>query len=216
MDEVERELQLLRGFGDSRLRKNSFVYNKVQDLIAQAQREHLHIKESQTVLQAQPIDKFRVNIFINHPSIKEGKVLTLDRGSSLASLKHALETTPEMLPAGHSVERVLVRRTGKAWSQLDDKTIEQCEIKDGDGLVIECKSNLNMDVSAARGVDRIAASGATVASPFQFLCLALHCFVLDMSFFTVVELPSTVPGFAPAVKSKIRFILFIIDFNLSV
>lgn len=116
----------------------------------------------------------------------------------MESLKKSIE---ELTGASYSVERILLKRTGKAWGMFDWKTIEQCDMKNNDELVVDCK-NLNENLKP-KGLDRISASGLIAQSTFQFIALAIHAFLLDEEFIAVAELPNAVPGFAPSLKGRL-------------
>lgn len=193
ISEVEAELALLKTFANTSLRKGSFVYEKVQDLLAQADREKARL----AVLAAVPAssDSITLRVRINITGFNDVRTLEVKKGSSLESLKRSIDA---VTGAGYSAERVLLKRTGKAWGTFDSKSIEQCEMKNNDEIVVDCK-NLNENLNPT-GLERIPASGLVPQSTFQLLALAFHAFMLDEGFIAVVELPNAMPGFAPSLK----------------
>jgi hypothetical protein len=195
MDEVSIEIELLRRFAEEKLRKGSFVYEKVQDLVLQAQREHARHLQSSANQKAEVPSTYKLVVRFNIATIRDPRSVELSPGSTLLELKKEIEKSIGQM---YTVERILVRRTGKAWGSFDTKTLAQCEIKNGDELVVDGKS---ADVANnLRGQARVISSGIVASSPFARLALALHAFLLDLEFVTVVEMPSTVPGFAPSLK----------------
>lgn len=193
--EVDTELELLRSFANTSLRKGSFIYEKVNDLLAQAAREkaRLTVAAASTL----PSDTITLRLRINIPGFNEVRSVDVKKGSSMESLKRSIET---VTGAGYSADRVQSKRTGKAWGTFDSKSIEQCEMKHNDELVVECK-NLNENLNP-KGLERILTSGLVPQSTFQFVALTLHAFMLDEDFITVTELPNSTPGFAPSLKGK--------------
>ena len=199
VDEVEKELRALKAFADANLKRGSFVSDKVEDLIVQATREHAKLLKSNagaaSVFVKGNDSGMNLILLINHPGFKEPRTISVERTTSLAVLKGNIQTItgPTM-----NAERIKVRRTGKAWGDFDEKTLEQCEIRDKDEIVVDCKlTNENLN---PKGVQRLENSGITPKSPFELVVLALHCFLLDEDFVAVVELPNSVPGFAPSLK----------------
>lgn len=194
-NEVDKELNLLKGFADANLRNGSFVFEKVQDLISQASRENARHIASLQGAGKMPSDTITVVLRINVPHVREPKSIQVSPSTSLLLLKREIEA---ITGPSYSAERVQVRRTGKAFGQFDDKTVAQCDMKNNDEVVVDCK-NLNENLNP-RGMERVTASGVTFTSEFQLLALALHAFMLDEDFVAVVELPNAVPGFAPSLK----------------
>jgi hypothetical protein len=197
MDEVSIEIELLRRFVEENLRRGSFVFEKVQDLVLQAQREHARHLQQSANRKVEAPTTCKLMVRFNIPTIREPRSVELAPEGTLLELKREIEKS---IGQTYTVERILVRRTGKAWGSFDTKTLAQCEIKNGDELLVDGKS---AEVSNnVRGQARVSASGVVAPTAFARLSLALHAFLLDMEFVTVVEMPSTVPGFAPSLKGK--------------
>lgn len=203
--EVDTELELLRSFANTSLRKGSFIYEKVNDLLAQAAREKARLMVA--AASTPPSDTITLRLRINIPGFNEVRSIEVKKGSSMESLKRSIET---VTGAGYSADRVQSKRTGKAWGTFDSKNIEQSEIKHNDELVVECK-NLNENLNP-KGLERILTSSLVPQSTFQFVALALHAFMLDEDFITVTELPNSTPGFAPSLKGTV---LMFLDFTCS-
>ena len=196
MSEVETELALLRTFANTSLRKGSFIYEKVHDLLAQADREKARLA---VMAAAQtPSDSITLRVRINITGFNDARTLEIKKGSSLELLKRSIDA---LTGTGYSAERVLLKRTGKAWGTFDSKSIEQCEMKNNDEIVVDCK-NLNENLNPT-GLDRIPASGLVPQSTFQFLALTFHAYMLDEGFIAVAELPNAMPGFAPSLKGGV-------------
>lgn len=192
--EIDTELELLRNFAAVQLRKGSFVSEKVNDLILQAAREKARMFPAASTL---PSDSIALRLRINITGFNDIRTINVKTGSSMESLKKSIES---LTGPGYSVDRVLLKRTGRAWGMFDWKSIEQCEIKNNDELVVDCK-NLNENLNP-KGLERISASGLIAQSTFQFVALAIHAFLLDEGFTAVAELPNAVPGFAPSLKGN--------------
>ena len=200
MNEVEYELNLLKNFADSKLKKGSFVYDKVEDLIAQARREQTRLMQNQQKAETGTAKFVRLIIRINSPVVTEPKTIQVPIGCTMEALRTAIvaSTGPNIVP-----DRVVVRRIGKAWGQFDQRTIDQCDIKSGDELIVDVKNaSENTNV---KGLERIAVSGISATNPTQTISLALHSFMLDLDFLSVVEIPSSVPGFAPSLKGTLLY-----------
>lgn len=194
--EVDTELELLRRFANTSLRKGSFIYEKVNDLLAQAAREKTRLMVA--AASTPPSDTITLRLRINIPGFTELKIVDVKKGSTMESLKRSIEA---VTGSNYSPDRVQSKRTGKAWGTFDNKSIEQCEIKHNDELVVECK-NLNENLNP-KGLERILTSSLVPQSTFQFVALALHAFMLDEDFIAVTELPNNTPGFAPSLKGNL-------------
>jgi hypothetical protein len=197
MSEVEQELNLLKDFAEQRLRKGSFVYDKVQDLLSQASREHSrHLQQSQP--KSAPSEPMTIALAIraDHPAIRDQRSINVPASLTMEQLKHRIE---QEFAGSYAIERVLVKRTGRAYGTWDGKTLNQCEIRNGDELAVSCKAAGELS-AGLKGTARLSSSGVKANNDAEYLALALHSFMLDMEFTGVVELPSTVPGFAPSLK----------------
>lgn len=198
MDGVERELALLRAFAEQNLRRGSFVYDKVQDLLVQTEREHHRLRQQHPGMKGATTEQGSLSLQItsDHPAFRGPQTLNVPTPCTLDRLKELIE---QSVTSGHPVERILIRRTGRAFGTWDSRSLDQCEIKDKDVLVISVRTGGNSPGNAS-GVGRLTSSGIQPRSDFERLSLALHAFMLDMEFIGVVELPSNVPGFAPSLK----------------
>jgi hypothetical protein len=199
MDEVSIEIELLRRFADEKLRRGSFVFEKVQDLVLQAQREHARHLQQSANRKVEVPTTCKLVVRFNIPTIREPRSVELAPEGTLVELKKEIEKS---IGLTYTVDRILVRRTGKAWGSFDAKTLVQCEIKNGDELLVDGKSA--EVANNVRGQARVTTSGIAAPTAFARLSLALHAFLLDMEFVTVVEMPSNVPGFAPSLKGKLN------------
>lgn len=198
MEGVERELALLRAFAEQKLTRGSFVYDKVQDLLVQAEREHSRHRQQQTGMKGSPTEQaaFVLQITSDHPAFRGPYTLNVQIPCTLDRLKGLIE---QGVTSGNPVDRILIRRTGRAFGTWDSRSLEQCEIRNNDVLVVSVRTGGNSPGNAS-GVGRLTSSGIQPRSDFERLSLALHAFMLDLEFIGVVELPSNVPGFAPSLK----------------
>lgn len=74
--------------------------------------------------------------------------------------------------------------------------MSDCGLRDGDALVV------SFNPRVMRGVHRVYASGLKAQSRFQMITLALHAFMLDEAFETVVELYDVIGSFMPTCKGE--------------
>mmetsp|Transcript_12663 Transcript_12663/g.28113 ORF Transcript_12663/g.28113 Transcript_12663/m.28113 type:complete len:359 (+) Transcript_12663:98-1174(+) len=205
-EELTRELHLLRGLTNSSIRPGSVVHGKLSSLIDEV--SVLQAQQSTAVPDKSPGGSINVSVVIKHAAYTTPKTISMLSSTSLATLRGYIEATdgPKF-----EIERLLVRRTGKAWCDFDVKTVAQCEIKDGDQLLADCKSaveNLN-----PTGLERLSDSRIGASNAFELVALALHCFMLDEAFVAVVELANATPGFAPSLKEVPRTALLANTWN---
>jgi hypothetical protein len=212
-EEVTRELHLLRGFLNS-LRAGSLVHGRLSSLIdeltlTQTQEQtHTHMEHMEHMEHMQHTDTqqsvkgpvgtvgaINVSVVVKHVAYTTPKSISMLSSTTLSTLRGYIETTngPKF-----ELERLLVKRTGKAWCTFDNKTVSQCEIKDGDLLIADCKSAV--ETLNPTGLERLKSTRITPTNAFELVACALHCFLLDEAFVAVVELPNATPGFAPSLK----------------
>jgi hypothetical protein len=201
--EIQLEVQLLKQFAASSLKQGSVVSNKVKALVSALEtelaRQPKPVRVPDTSLRSS--GNFQVTLLINLSGFKDPVPIDASASTTLLELKTKIEgiTGPSL-----STERIKVRRTGKAFGEFDSKSLMMCEIIAGDEIVVDCKNTLEM-VNPV-GLERIINSGLQPKSSLELLALALHAFMLDWKFVPIVELANSVPGFAPSVKGRFRFV----------
>lgn len=96
------------------------------------------------------------------------------------------------------ITTMLINRSGLVLDRFDDKTLFDCGIKNLDTITLDFQPRV------MRGVRRAYASGLTPHSNFQMIVLALHAFMLDEQFETVVELYDMIGAFVPTCKGEYK------------
>ena len=196
-EEIAKELNLLKLFSSSNLRAGSVVSSRVDELIREIS-EEVKAKTRLSGNAKRSGDSITIILFIGLLGYKDPRPLQVLPTTTLSQLKLEIE---KITGSNFATERIKVKRTGKALGQFDTKTLGECEIKDRDEILVDCR-NVN-EVLNPTGVDRIATSGIQPKTACELLVLALHAFMLDEEFITVVQLPSSVPGFAPSIKGTV-------------
>lgn len=190
--ETRGELKRLEEFANT-LKKGSVVHSKIVPVIAAITRD-LATHDSQSKNEVWAL-KLQVTV----GTTVGLRNIALNKTSTLIDIKSLVENQPQAL----SVDRIKVKRTGRAWTQFDTRTIVDCEIINGDELLIDCtaKAQKQFDKNVT-GLARIENCDVKLNAAIDLLVAAIHCFILDLGFTCVMELPSTVPGFAPSLRGK--------------
>lgn len=196
--ELQKELRLLQNFASTSLRNGSIVYCQVQKIIEQM--------SASIVIPPKRESDLAIRIRLNNHGRVSTHDITIPVESTLEQLKSAIEAVDK---TGSVVDRIMNRRTGKAWGQFNSKPVVSCEIQNGDELTIDCRRPVETRTfENPTGLERIEASNIRPHSAFESIVLALHAFLLDEGFVFVVELPNNTPGFAPSLKGKELKILY--------
>lgn len=202
LNEAKRELGLLNNFINSNIKTNSIVYNKLQDAIAQILYEiNVNEKANGNNYEKSDIDLITLRVQVNQKQLSIDILPT----SSIQILKNYIEDKIiTELGMKLMVERLRIRRTGKVWSSDSNKTLQECDIKDNEEVIIDCCQSMidiiDLDDINAGILYRLNQSNIIPRSNLELLSLVIHSFMLDEGFLAVIELSNNVPGFAPSIK----------------
>ena len=196
--ETRAEFKSLEEFANS-LRKGSLVHSKIVGVIGAISRE-LEAQRSET-----KNDVWSLKLHVTIGPVVGLRNISLNSSSTLNDVKSLVENQPQSA----IVERIKVKRTGRAWTQFDSRPLSLCEIVNGDELLVECTAKAQKQFDKAiTGLSRMEKCGVKLTSDLELLIAAVHCFILDQGFVSVMELPSTVPGFAPSLRGKL-FVMWV-------
>ncbi len=201
----EAEIELARTevyafsqFVNSSLAPNSYVRRRCHDLLNSLQND---IDTVQTKAKQAKLN-FTLKIQANVGNSVSSRNLEIVPDATLADLKAAVE---KQMNAGYPIDRIKVKRTGRAWGEFDSKPLATCEIVNGDELVVDFKTAVqpifNYDKSL-RGLRRVCTSAVHPVDAFELLAVTAHCFLLDLDFICVVEHANATPGFAPSIRGE--------------
>jgi len=113
--------------------------------------------------------------------------------STLLDLKRRLESKSSVRTP---ISAFHIARNSTSCNASSLKTIQECDIKDGDKLTAGYSVSLHM------GVQRLEASGLAANSSFQYMVLLLHAFMLDGGFQYVIDVKNARDDYHPVCKGK--------------
>jgi hypothetical protein len=109
-----------------------------------------------------------------------------------------------------SFARIRLLRSGNAFSEFDNTSLESCGIINND--VISLEDVIYSNTNGIPSISRISTSGILPETSLQFFVMLSHAIMLDMKFICTFETPSTVKGFAPA-RFGIYYIICIVSYE---
>lgn len=156
---------------------------------------------------------------LKYPDLSVVVLASIKPDTALAILRDLAEKSSEE-PC--CVKSIVIVRLNQRIDCFDDTTIANAGIFNNDVLCLELTTysqreqtwhtsamtvqkndgNSTMPDKTLEALSKL--SSITIASPIEILCMGLHCFLLDEGFVSIIEVPSTVPGFAAAIKGKIE------------
>lgn len=179
-----KELKALKDFANDKLKRNSTISIAVQQLITQ-----LEINVANTA----KADEFSVTIIDSENAQNN---LSFNGNFSLKILKEQLETNRK------KVRRLYNKRLGKAWTDLDDRSLVELGFINGDQVYVDFSTVDNSQTSEVNGLQRLVFHNYYPTESAEAVALAVHCCVLDKGFVPLYEQTNQVPGFAAPMKGK--------------
>ena len=226
VESIRNEIQLVVDFINQHLTKTSIVYHTVLDATTKLSsslvrndttinggRDLTTIKDH-TTMQVDEADMITLKVLVNPTNY----AYTISDASNIIEVQvtpsesiSVFSKSLEDLVFGQlrfavTVDRLRVRRTGKVWSSSSTKTLHECEIIHLDEIIVDCRSCIDIEELSPISdplLQRMNLFNIVPSTPLELLSLALHSFMIDKGFIPVVELPNTVPGFAPSIKGDI-------------
>ncbi len=199
VEKTKEDIRALSSFVDSTFTRESYVHEKCVSLIASLTKEVLQQEQLNLTR-----DKLTLKVQVNFGNAMSTRSVIVDRSATLADLKALIET---QFGNDGILERIKVRKSGRALGQFDSRTLLSCDIGDGEELAADCRSAMqstpNYDKSL-KGLSRVGTSSVHPTTAFESLVVAMHCFMLDLDFVCVLEQANATPGFAPSLRGEVQ------------